>query len=105
MDKVKKPAGIKDVARALGISIATVDRAFHDRWVQRHVCHGQREQWNREFNRLDVYTGGGIRLRQFGQEIIEALGQVARLVEGATDGDGFLLVGESLGYPAAGATG
>jgi LacI family transcriptional regulator len=31
MDKVKKPAGIKDVARALGISIATVDRAFHDR--------------------------------------------------------------------------
>ena len=31
MDKGKKPAGIKDVARALGISIATVDRAFHDR--------------------------------------------------------------------------
>ncbi len=31
MDKGKKPAGIKDVARELGISIATVDRAFHDR--------------------------------------------------------------------------
>jgi LacI family transcriptional regulator len=31
MDKANKPAGIKEVARALGISIATVDRAFHDR--------------------------------------------------------------------------
>lgn len=31
MDKGKKPAGIKEVARALGISIATVDRAFHNR--------------------------------------------------------------------------
>jgi LacI family transcriptional regulator len=31
MDKGKKPAGIKDVARVLGISIATVDRAFHNR--------------------------------------------------------------------------
>lgn len=31
MDKAKRPAGIKDVARALGISIATVDRAFHNR--------------------------------------------------------------------------
>lgn len=31
MDKEEKPAGIKEVAKALGISIATVDRAFHDR--------------------------------------------------------------------------
>src|ERR1700721_2586922 len=31
MDKGEKPAGMKDVSRAFGISIATVDRAFHDR--------------------------------------------------------------------------
>ena len=31
MDKPAKPAGVKDIARAVGVSIATVDRVFHDR--------------------------------------------------------------------------
>lgn len=31
MDNTDKPSGIKDIARALGLSIGTVDRALHDR--------------------------------------------------------------------------
>ena len=30
-EDVRKPAGIKDIAQALGVSIGTVDRALHGR--------------------------------------------------------------------------
>ena len=39
-----KPAGIKDIARALGVAIGTVDRALHGRSGVSPVTRGSRAE-------------------------------------------------------------